>query len=280
VILALRRRSAFTLFQLLVVLALLALLLALALPAIQKVRQCAARIQCSNNLKQITLGVMAASDTNNFNMPPLAGFYPVAKEAPNTGLGTLFFHILPYIEQDNLYRLSMDKDGTKIYSVWYNGTLSQQIRTYVCPNDASHDQKFEGWLALTSYAASFEVFGDPEGENRMQGESKFPASIQDGTSCTIFFTERYGLCHGQPNGWGYAGDSPWAPAFNLNEPTFFQVLPSQQNCNPGTPQSPHPGGINVALGDGSVRFVSEKLSWTTWRAACTPAEGDNLGNDW
>src|SRR5262249_60473634 len=95
-----QRRPAFTLFQLLVVLAILALLIGLALPAVQKVRQTAARIQCQNNLKQIVLAFHNCTDTHGGKMPPLAGFYPEAKEAPNNGYGTILFHLLPYLEQD------------------------------------------------------------------------------------------------------------------------------------------------------------------------------------
>jgi prepilin-type processing-associated H-X9-DG protein len=278
---AARKPHGFTLFQLLVVLAILALLIGLALPAIQKVREAAARIQCANNIKQITLAMMNAADTHEQLMPPLAGYYPQPKEAENNGLGTLFFHILPYIEQDNVYQNSKDKDGNKMYSVWNYGTAAQRIKTYVCPTDFSNkDALFENWLALTSHAANFMVFGDPQAENRLEGRGKFPASIPDGTSNTIFFTERYQLCNGEPTAWGYAGDSVRAPGYGLYGPVFFQVRPTLAGCEPGTPQSPHAGGINVGLGDGSVRFVSSGLSWETWRAATTPSGGEVLGADW
>jgi type II secretory pathway pseudopilin PulG len=277
---SLQWRRGFTLFQLLVVVAILALLLGLALPAIQKVRQAAARIQCSNNLKQLTLAFHNSADTYDGKMAPLAGHFPEPKEAKNNSYGTIFFHLLPFLEQDNLYKHSLD-DDTKIHSVWNGGTYSVRIKTYVCPNDSSTgDGLFEGWLATTSYAASFEVFGDATAEARLQGVHKFPAFITDGTSNTIFFSERYQMCNGEPNGWGFTGDSVRAPGFNMLDPTYFQVMPSQKECEPGTPQSGHPGGVNVGIGDGSVRFVSEKISWTTWRAACTPNAGDILGADW
>src|SRR5258707_3889956 len=99
----------FTLFQLLVVLALLLLLFALFFPAVVKVRQAAARNQCSNNLKQICLATVNCADTNNSKLPPLVGTYP--NEANGHGNGPVFFHILPYIEQENLYKSAAETMG-------------------------------------------------------------------------------------------------------------------------------------------------------------------------
>jgi prepilin-type processing-associated H-X9-DG protein len=268
------------LFQLLVVLAILALLIGLALPAIQKVRQAAARVQCTNNIKQIVLAFHNSVDTQAGKMPPLAGFFPETKEAENNGFGTILFHLLPYLEQDNLYKASHD-DATKLYSVWNGGTYSRLIKTFVCPVDSSNPGPlFEGWLATTNYAANFEVFGDAQAENRLQGVHKFPAAIPDGTSNTIFFAERYQMCNGEPTGWGYTGDTVRAPGYGINGPVFFQVTPAPKDCEPGMPQSPHSGGINAGLGDGSVRFVSAYISWETWRSATTPNGGEVLGPDW
>jgi len=272
-----QKRRGFTLVQLLVSLAIFAFLTGIALPAIQKNRQAADRMKCSNNLKQIIIAIHNCADTHEGILPPLVGHYPKPTEEKDNGYGTILFHLLPFIEQDELYKKSQD-DDTKVYSVWNSGTYSARIKAYVCPaDDSTKDGLFEGWLATTSYAASFEVFGDAEAETRLQAIHRFPAFITDGTSNTIFFAERYQLCNGEPNGWGFTGDSVRAPGFNLYDPTHFQVSPTAKECEP---QSAHEGGINVGLGDGSVRFVSEKLSWETWRAACTPNAGDLLGNDW
>jgi type II secretory pathway pseudopilin PulG len=276
------RRRGFTLFQLLVLLALLIILLGLLLPAVQKTRQAAARIQCSNNLKQQILATIDCADTHATVGPPAVGYYPNAKQ-PDTnrnGFGTLFFHVLPFIEQEPLYTNSLGED--KIYSVWNKDAYSTTIKTYVCPTDTSvgADHRYEGWLATSNYAANFLVFGNSAGPDRMAGGWRYPASITDGTSQTIFIAERYQLCNGVPNAWGYAGDSLWTPVFAQDGPVKFQVMPLQKDCDPSMPQSPHPGGISVGMGDGSVHFVSVKVTSQTWWAACTPAGNDILGPDW
>jgi prepilin-type processing-associated H-X9-DG protein len=276
------RRRGFTLFQLLILLALLALLLALLLPAVQKTRQAAARIQCSNNLKQQVLATINCADTNDGKMPPGVGYYPSRKaDTKNNGFGTLFFHDLPYIEQEPLYKSSFDKDD-QLYAPWNNDVYGTIIKTYICPTDTSvsPDHRYEGWLATSNYAANYLIFGISFPQGFGPGSQRYPASISDGTSQTIFVTERYQLCNGVPNAWGYYGASAWTPVFIQDGPAMFQVTPLPKECDPSMAQSPHPGGINVGLGDGSVRFVSQKVSPQTWWAACTPNEGDVLGSDW
>jgi prepilin-type processing-associated H-X9-DG protein len=265
-----------SLFELLVVLALLALLFALLLPAIFQVRKAAARIQCTNNQRQITLATINCADTQQGKLPPLAGPYPPAAQGTPTGEGSLFFHILPYIEQDNVYQNSKDDQGG--YSVWNGGTFSKLIPTYSCNVDGSAPTHlYDSWLATTSYAGNFLVFGyHPE----VNGYARFPASITDGTSNTIFFTERYQVCRGTPNAWAYDGQTSWNPVFAYASHGKFQTVPSEQQCDPDLAQSPHTGGINAAMGDGSSRFVSEKVSPRTWWFACTPSGGEVLGPDW
>jgi prepilin-type N-terminal cleavage/methylation domain-containing protein len=261
----LMRRRGFTLFEVLVVLALLIVLFGLLLPFVQKLREAAGRTQCANNMKQMGIAVHNCHDTYG-KLPPTIGAFPNA-----TSDGTLHFYLLPFIEQDNLYRNA--DDGAGNFSVWNKNTNSFIIKVFLCPNDPSGGKipVYDGWLATTNYAANFMGFG--------LGGRKL-ANFTDGLSNTMFFAERYQMCNQTPTGWGYSGETDWAPMFAYSSNARFQVQPSQANCNPSLPQSIHNGGIQVGLGDGSVRLVQNGITPQTWYFATDPADGMVLGADW
>jgi prepilin-type processing-associated H-X9-DG protein len=130
---------------------------------------------------------------------------------------------------------------------------------------------------------------------------RYPATLQDGTSNTVLFTEKLAIPTGDlwsSTPWGGNSWFEWAPrvAGDVSGPgSKFISQPTKQYCQSTlvgawhggswsicglTATSPHSNGINVALADGSVRFVSAGVSGNSWWAAFTPASGETLGNDW
>ena len=292
-----RRPRGFTLIELLVVIAIIAILIGLLLPAVQKVREAAARAKCENNLKQISLATVHAADTYGGMLPPSIGLYPLTIQASSNSNGGVFLHILPFVEQANLFRTTgagpPDPDGRNgnnfTYSQWTNGVQQARVQTYICPSDPTQADSMGGYA---SYGANGQVF-----RHNYPGWGslplRFPASIMDGTSNTVFFTDKLARCNSgnYPN--NYWPD--WGPIITsseLGDPTgpasMFQATPRMQpNSNPragicdgGRASSPHSGGINAALGDGSVRFVSFTVKPLTWWWAMTPDQGEVLANDW
>jgi type II secretory pathway pseudopilin PulG len=266
-----RNRAAFTLFQLLVILALLSLLLAFLLPAVMKVREAAARSQCTNNLRQIALATHNINDAFQ-EMPLVAGPWKgVAAEPGKAPPHSLFFCLLPYIEQDNLYKAALVGTDT---------AYDKTIRVYVCPSDlsAARDYRHDGWLATSNYPANVLVFQQPL--SQPQRYAAIPRSFPDGLSNTVMYAERYQVCGGQPCAWAYAGLSPWTAMFGYYSMGKYQLAPPPAECDPNVPQTPHAAGIPVALGDGSVRLLNRGLSPMTWWQALHPADGGVLGSDW
>jgi len=288
----LRKIRGFTLIELLVVIAIIAILIGLLLPAVQKVREAAARMTCSNNLKQMGVGIHNYASGNQDKLPGgmMYGQF----------WGPFHSQLLPYIEQDNVYRQQVAATAS-----WGGSNPPVVIKTYLCPSDASHNNGISaqagGW-AVTSYSRNFFMFDT--GSQVINGGnstmSKYTiANIPDGTSNTVGVVERfagypaYGWSqlvwhHAQDRlNWGYA---QWAPEYGSftggNSATCCpQSYPPQigvkyTTAHPYYPNGGHTSSINVLLMDGSVRGVTGGVSGMTWGYVCIPDDGNVVPGNW
>jgi prepilin-type N-terminal cleavage/methylation domain-containing protein len=287
------QRAAFTIIELLIVLAIIGTLIALLLPAVQRVRDAAYRTVSMNNLRQISLGSTNFAENHGGQFPGLSGW------VPDHLFESFFVAIMPYVEQGSLYEELTEGPSPSDHHA---------VKLYLNPADptASLDS-----TAVTSYAANAQVFIDgPRLENA------FP----DGTSNTIGFAEHYARCGIASFSWfrpvpvlpiptdwlrraTFADNGPLVLSLNpynasayqdaypvtSGDPPFsvgsvrgltFQVRPAITECDPRLAQTPHAGGMLVALLDGSVRTLTQGMSETTYWAAVTPDKGESLGPDW
>jgi len=288
-----RRLSGFTLIELLVVIAIIAILIGLLLPAVQKVREAAARLSCGNNLKQMGLSCHNYQDAYQY-LPPLNGPQSPGGLSPNAG--GPHFYILPFMEQQNLYsQITTNCPGG---SPWCSPYNAQVIKPYICPSDPSTSAPYvnvSSGGSVTSYGANAYAFGSISTTqglppivtfNTPQAWNSIANAFPDGTSSTILFTDKFGTC--------YNGGSVWATTCTCNQynpvvgwnvsgiANMFQVQPiySSSACNPYLAQTPHTGVIQVGLADGSVRSVTQGVSPTTWLLALVPNDGYPMPSDW
>ena len=308
---------AFTLVELLVVIAIIAVLIGLLLPALQSARETARRIRCSNNLRQAALAAHLSHDVKGM-LPPLSApdqWEPVTMSVryhPGYGF-TVFTWLLPFLDEASLYSAATSGTlgvGTAVPGAPGHGVVSSMpVSAYMCPSDSTHSagmaltthEEANQW-AVGSYAANYNVFGNPLADSitaRLEGVSRIPASVPDGTSRTVMLAERYGTCgatgrqeDARGNLWCDANDK-WRPVFCINEELqtpetkgyrackLFQVSPNWvSDCDSTRAQSAHAAGLPVALVDGSVRTITAEITEAVWTGVCHPADAQAVGDAW
>jgi len=287
-------RAGFTLVELLVVIAIIGVMVGLLLPAVQAAREAARRMQCSNNLKQLSLGAL--------NFESQYGYLPPGQvHTPRHAWGP---YLLQFIEETNLY----EQYNFKVN--WYDPlnapVVASHVSKFYCPSVPSPNERLEtgvtGGRTFTASATDyFPVAGidqqlinaglvnvPSENEGVLAKTRQLPRTrdVLDGLSNTIMFAEGAGKPRHYLRGYRQisedgSGGSGWAhhgSGLKIHGSTHDGIVvigPCPMNCeNSRNVYSFHHGGANFGLGDGSVRFVSESIDLRVFGALCTRAGGE------
>jgi prepilin-type N-terminal cleavage/methylation domain-containing protein/prepilin-type processing-associated H-X9-DG protein len=316
-----RVRPGFTLIELLVVIAIIAILIGLLLPAVQKVREAAARAKCQNNLKQLALALHNYHDANG-HFPAAMEQYPNPADTSAPFQHSWTARVLPYIEQENLYRqYRFDVDWDNAANAGVGRAIRVTVPTFLCPSapqDGRHANRGVLDYAATTertwpsggnpfVSATMRPFvqqGDPNwigalGRDTLSNNNtvrnpvkRTIVGITDGSSNTMVLAECAGrnrrFIMGREDSSQTWTAGPWAnPGSRINvggfDPSWRpgQPLPAVGPCavnciNDKEIYAFHTGGANIALADGSVKFLKASTRLDVVLQLLTRDRGDIL----
>jgi prepilin-type N-terminal cleavage/methylation domain-containing protein len=238
-----QRRRGFTLIELLVVIAIIAILIGLLLPAVQKVREAAARIKCQNNLKQLGIALHNYASTYDGNLPPANFSQVVNPTTGNAANGSAHYALLPYIEQGNLFnQFTVDRPdagygGTLAFKG--GGAVNVPVKNFACPSDSTQNNGLANggtqanmW-GLSCYAYNTVMWA---GSFQAASSANVPppykiGNIPDGSSNTVGLGEQtgaYPAYYSSTNNPYKASEAynVWAWPLNPRQ-THFKSLPAR-----------------------------------------------------
>jgi prepilin-type N-terminal cleavage/methylation domain-containing protein len=312
------RTRAFTLIELLVVISIIAVLVGLLLPAVQKVREAAARIECTNNVKQFGLAV------HNYHTARKGALPPAVRQVANTAAGanvdiSVFAAVLPYIEQETIYKMLVGGNAASVATA-----QAKMIPTFRCPSDRQYgvgsDTNPPGvapsatnpLYGLCSYGFNYQVFA---------GAPNISTTFSDGTSFTIMFADKIAKCAVNNDAatavnainmwaWGATPSTTTAPSTPV-QPSDTAPMFAYGTANPlasgagipnattnqvgyvgttsvyqekplvancGRASSSHTAALICGFGDGSVRPIAPEINGGNWWALLTTAGQDDPGD--